>query len=48
MIGAAAPVGYTTLTYSFLENLDMEFAASLISFSIIMGMIFVPLLILLQ
>jgi predicted permease len=48
MIGAAAPVGYTTLTFSFLENLDMEFAASLISFSIIMGMIFVPLLILLQ
>ncbi|OPY01403.1 MAG: Membrane transport protein [Syntrophorhabdus sp. PtaB.Bin184] len=48
MIGAAAPVGYTTLTYSFLESLDMEFAASLISFSIIMGMIFVPLLILLQ
>ncbi|MDD3844972.1 MAG: AEC family transporter [Syntrophorhabdaceae bacterium] len=48
MIGAAAPVGYTTLTFSYLEDLDKEFAASLISFSIIMGMIFTPLLILLQ
>jgi hypothetical protein len=48
IIGAAAPVGYTTLTFSYLEDLDKEFAASLISFSIIMGMIFTPLLILLQ
>ncbi len=47
IIGSAAPVGYTTLTFSFLENLDKEFAASLISFSIIMGMIITPLLILL-
>lgn len=47
MIGSAAPVGYTTLTFSYLENLDKEFAASLISFSIIMGMIITPALILL-
>jgi len=48
MIGSAAPVGYTTLTFSYLEKLDKEFAASLISFSIIMGLIFIPLLLLLQ
>lgn len=47
IIGSAAPVGYTTLTFSYLENLDKEFAASLISFSIIMGMIITPALILL-
>ena len=47
MIGSAAPVGYTSLTFSYLENLDKEFAASLISFSIIMGMIITPALILL-
>jgi predicted permease len=46
IIGCAAPVGYTTLTYAYLENLDKEFAASLISFSILTGMIVVPLLIL--
>lgn len=46
LLGSAAPVGYNTLTFSSLENLDKEFAASLISFSIIIGIIFIPLLIL--
>lgn len=45
LIGAAAPVGYNTLTFSSLENLDREFAASLISFSIFVGIIFLPALI---
>jgi hypothetical protein len=44
LIGASAPIGYTTLTYSSLENLDKEFAASIISFSILIGFILVPLL----
>lgn len=44
LIGASAPIGYTTLTYSSLENLDKEFAASIISFSILIGFVLVPLL----
>jgi len=46
LISSAAPVGYNTLTFSSLEKLDTEFAASLISFSILIGMFSVPLLIL--
>ena len=44
LIGSAAPVGYNTLTFSSLENLDKEFAASLVSIAILIGLIFVPLL----
>lgn len=47
LVGAAAPVGYNTLTFSSLENLDKEFAANLVSFSILIGIIFLPILILL-
>lgn len=46
LIGAAAPVGYNTLTFSSLENLDKELAANLVSFSILIGVIFLPILIL--
>ncbi len=46
LIGAAAPVGYNTLTFSSLEKLDKEFAANLVSFSILIGVIFLPVLIL--
>ena len=45
VICCAAPVGYNTLVFSSLENLDKEFAASLVSFSIILGIFYVPLLI---
>ncbi len=45
LIGASAPVGYNTLTFSSMENLDKEFAASIISYSILIGIIFIPLLI---
>ncbi len=45
LIGSAAPVGYNTLTFSSLENLDKEFAASLVSFSILIGIVFIPILI---
>lgn len=45
LIGSAAPVGYNTLVFSSLENLDKEFAASLVSISILLGIIFIPLLI---
>jgi malate permease and related proteins len=45
LIGSAAPVGYNTLTFSSLENLDKEFAASLVSISVLIGIFFIPLLI---
>lgn len=45
LIGSAAPVGYNTLTFSSLENLDTEFAASLVSIAILIGIIFLPILI---
>lgn len=45
IIATSAPVGYNTLTFTALEKLDMDFAASLVSFSVLIGFIFVPLLI---
>ncbi|MCB5230249.1 MAG: AEC family transporter [Candidatus Cloacimonas sp.] len=45
---AAAPVGYNTLVLSQMEELDVEFAASLVSFSILLGIIYIPILILLM
>jgi predicted permease len=45
LIGASAPVGYNTLTFASMEKLDKEFAASIISYSILIGIILIPLLI---
>jgi len=45
LLGAAAPVGYNTLTFSSMENLDKEFSTNLVSFSILIGIIFIPILI---
>ncbi|MGE5329101.1 MAG: AEC family transporter [Deltaproteobacteria bacterium] len=45
LIGASAPVGYNTLTFASMENLDKEYAASLVSYSILIGIIFIPFLI---
>lgn len=45
LIGSAAPAGFNTLTFSSLEKLDKEFAASLVSVSILFGIVFIPLLI---
>ena len=45
MVGTSAPVGFNTLTFSSLENLDKEFAASLLSYSILIGIFSVPLII---
>jgi len=44
LIASAAPVGYNTLTFSSLEKLDKEFAASLVSLSLLLGLILVPIL----
>lgn len=45
IIYSAAPVGYNTITFASLENLDTKFAASLLSVSVLIGMILIPTLI---
>jgi len=45
IIFCGAPVGYNTLIFSSLEGLDKEFAASLVSISLLLGIVYVPLLI---
>jgi predicted permease len=45
MVGIAAPVGFNMLTFSSLENLNKEFAASVLSFSILIGVFSTPLII---
>ena len=45
ILGSTTPVGYNTLTFSSIENLDKEFAASIVSVSIFIGIFYVPLLI---
>lgn len=45
LLGTSAPIGFNTLTFASLEDLDKDFAASLLSFSILAGMIYVPLFI---
>jgi predicted permease len=42
---ASAPVGYNTLVFSTMEDLDKEFAASLVSISLILGMVYIPVLV---
>ncbi len=41
---SASPVGFNTVTFSSLEKLDDEFAASIVSMGLIAGLIFVSLL----
>lgn len=44
IVFCGAPVGYNTLVFSARENLDKEFAASIVSISLLLGIIYVPLL----
>ncbi|UCH84595.1 MAG: AEC family transporter, partial [Candidatus Latescibacterota bacterium] len=44
VICGAAPVGYNTLVFSSLAKLDVEFAASLLSTSILFALLYVPAL----
>lgn len=44
IISCAAPVGYNTLIFATLENLNKEFAASIVSISIFLGVIYIPIL----
>lgn len=42
---AALPIGFNTLIFADLENMDSEFAATMVSFSIIISLFYLPLLI---
>ncbi|MCB5261877.1 MAG: AEC family transporter [Candidatus Cloacimonetes bacterium] len=42
---AALPIGFNTLIFADLENMDSEFAATMVSFSIIIALFYLPLLI---
>jgi malate permease and related proteins len=42
ILATASPVGYNTLIFSSLEKLDTEFAASLVSISILIAIIYIP------
>ena len=44
LVGTSAPVGFNTLTFASLENLDKEFAATLVSVAIGIGIFSVPIL----
>ncbi len=44
IICAAAPVAYNTVTFASIEHLDKEFAASMVSVAILLGMVLTPLL----
>jgi len=41
---SAAPVGYNTLTFAVLEDLDRQYAANLVSLSIFAAFLYMPLL----
>jgi len=41
---AAAPIGFNTVTFAALENLDEEFATNIVSIGLIAGLIVIPLL----
>jgi len=41
---AALPIGFNTLIFANLENMDREFAATMVSFSIIIALFYLPLL----
>jgi malate permease and related proteins len=45
LVACSAPLGFTTLTFSTIAGLDTEFAASCVSYSILIGLFTTPLLI---
>lgn len=45
LIGSSAPVGFNSIIFASMEKLDKEYAASMVSFGIICGIILIPLLI---
>jgi malate permease and related proteins len=47
LLCCAAPIGFNALTYSSLAKLDADLSASAVSISILAGLFYIPLLILL-
>lgn len=45
ILGSGTPIGFNTLVFSSMENLDTDFAASLVSISILIGIISIPFII---
>lgn len=45
LVCAAAPIGFNTLVFSSMTKLDVDFAASLLSTSIMLGIVYVPMII---
>lgn len=45
MLLAASPIGISTITFASLENLDEEYAASIVSIGLVVGLILMPILI---
>lgn len=43
LICASAPVGFNTLIFSELEDLDREFAATIVSFSLLLSLLFISM-----
>jgi len=44
IVGASSPNGYTTIIYASIAKLDKHYAASLVSASLVFGVVLVPLL----
>jgi predicted permease len=44
---SAAPIGFTALTFTSMAKLDMELTAPAVSLSILTGLVYIPVLILL-
>jgi predicted permease len=44
IVCSALPIGFNTLIFANLENMDVEFAATMVSFSIIIALFYLPLL----
>lgn len=44
-VASAAPIGFNALVFSSLAKLDVEFAASLVSMSVLLGIVYTPFLI---
>lgn len=47
LFGAVAPVGFNTLVFASLEKLDEEFAASVVSLSLLLALFYLPVVLLL-
>jgi len=45
LIGSSAPVGFNSIIFASMEKLDKEYAASMVSFGILVGLVLIPLII---